>query len=103
MLPRARYFFKNQQLQTGMQNSYLFLNTKNTYYGTSLALYKNYKSILIKLNIEARTLHNTRHTFASMMLNNGIDPMWVSHTLGHENLQITLNTYTHYMPKKEKM
>lgn len=103
MLPRARYFFKNQQLQTGMQNSYLFLNTKNTYYGTSLALYKNYKSVLMKLNIEAKTLHNTRHTFASMMLNNGIDPMWVSNTLGHENLDITLRVYAHFMPKKEKM
>ena len=102
-MSRAREFFKNQRLETGMNNSYLFLNTKNTYYGSNLALYKNYKSVLKKLNIEARTLHNTRHTFASMMLNNGIDLMWVSNTLGHENLDITLRVYTHFMPKKEKM
>ena len=38
-----------------------------------------------------------------MMLNNGIDPMWVSSTLGHENLDITLKVYAHYMPRKEKM
>ncbi|WP_373035502.1 tyrosine-type recombinase/integrase [Sulfurimonas sp.] len=103
MLPSARRFFKSQQLQTGIKNSYLFFNTKGNYYGSTLALYKNYKSILTKLNLEHRTLHNTRHTFASMMLNNGIDPMWVSNTLGHENLDITLKVYAHFMPKKEKM
>jgi hypothetical protein len=37
------------------------------------------------------------------MLNTGIDPMWVSNTLGHENLDITLRVYAHFMPKKEKM
>lgn len=103
MLPSVRGFFKNQRLQTGMKNSYVFLNTKDTFYGSNLALSKNFKTILKNLNIEHRTLHNTRHTFASMMLNNGIDVMWVSNTLGHENLDVTLKVYTHFMPKKEKM
>jgi len=62
-----------------------------------------FQKVLTKLGIERRSLHNTRHTFASMMLNNGIEPLWVSHTLGHESLKITLDIYTHYMPKKEKM
>ena len=52
---------------------------------------------------EVDTLHNKRHTFTSMMLNNGIDPMWVSNTLGHENLDITLRVYAYFMPRKEKM
>ena len=103
MLPNAREFFKKQQLQTGMKNSYLFFNTKDTFYGSNLALAKNYRTVLKNLDIECRTLHNTRHTFASMMLNNGIDPMWVSNTLGHENLDITLRVYAHFMPRKEKM
>ena len=103
MLPNAREFFKKQQLQTGMKNSYLFFNTKDTFYGSNLALAKSYRTVLKNLDIEYRTLHNTRHTFASMMLNNGIDPMWVSNTLGHENLDITLRVYAHFMPRKEKM
>lgn len=103
MLPNAREFFKKQQLQTGIKNSYLFLNTKGTFYGSNLALAKSYRTLLKNLDIEYRTLHNTRHTFASMMLNNGIDSMWVSNTLGHENLDITLRVYAHFMPRKEKM
>jgi len=37
------------------------------------------------------------------MLNNGIDPMWVSAKLGHENVKITLEIYAHFLPRKEKM
>ena len=37
------------------------------------------------------------------MLNNQIDPLWVSSMLGHKNLDITLKVYTHYLPKKDKM
>lgn len=48
-------------------------------------------------------MHNTRHTFASIMLNNKIEPLWVSATLGHKSLDVTLGIYTHFMPRKEKM
>ncbi|MDQ1264520.1 MAG: integrase, partial [Campylobacterota bacterium] len=100
---QAKKYFKAQQLLTGLKNDFVFLNKRNSFYGTNTHFYDNFQRVLKKLDFELRSLHNTRHTFASMMLNNGIDPLWVSKTLGHENLQITLNTYTHYMPKKEKM
>lgn len=103
ILPKAREFLKAQQLESGLQDSYIFLNKQNTYFSSNDNFYRNYQSILKKLNLEKRSLHNTRHTFASIMLNNGIEPLWVSATLGHENLQVTLNIYTHYMPKQEKM
>ncbi|MDD5400245.1 MAG: tyrosine-type recombinase/integrase [Sulfurimonas sp.] len=103
MLPQAKKFLKAQRLLTGLKNDFVFVNKKGSYYGSNTHFYNHFQKVLKNLNFEQRSLHNTRHTFASMMLNNGIDPLWVSHTLGHENLQITLNTYTHYMPKKEKM
>lgn len=103
MLPQARKFLKAQQLLTGLKNDFVFINKKGYHYGSNTHFYGHFQRVLKKLSFDIRSLHNTRHTFASMMLNNGIDPLWVSATLGHENLQITLNTYTHYMPKKEKM
>lgn len=103
MLDKAKEFFKSQQLQTGIKNSYVFLNRKNNYYGSNNVFYTYFQTLLKKLNLEKRSLHNTRHTFASIMLNNSIDQMWVSNTLGHENLNITLKIYAHYMPRKEKM
>ena len=103
MLPKVKDFLRSQFLETGLKDNYLFLNRNNTYHGFSTIFYINFHKLLDKLNLEKRSLHNTRHTFASIMLNNNIEPLWVSNTLGHDNLQITLNIYTHYMPKKEKM
>ena len=103
ILSKAKGFFKSQKLETGLASSYVFLNKKNTFYPSNCNMYSSYQYLLKRLGIEKRSLHNTRHTFASIMLNNSIDPLWVSSMLGHESLQITLNIYTHYMPKKEKM
>ena len=90
MIPQAREFFKSQYLQTGLKKSYVFLNSFGNYYGQNNYFQYSFKGLLKELNLEDRSLHNTRHTFASMMLNNGIDPLWVSNTLGHETLDITL-------------
>lgn len=103
MLPEVKKFLKAQQLETGLKNSFVFLNRRDEFYGSNTHFYDHFQRILKHLKLERRSLHNTRHTFASMMLNNGIDPLWVSNTLGHENLNITLSIYTHYMPKKQKM
>ncbi len=37
-----------------------------------------------------------------MMLSNGEDILWVSHTLGHKNSSITLEVYARYIKSKEK-
>jgi integrase len=103
MLDKAKEFFKSQRLQTGLKNEYVFLNSNGAYYGNNSTIYYKYCTLLKELGLEHRSLHNTRHTFASIMLNNGIEPMWVSNTLGHENLDITLKIYAHFMPRKEKM
>jgi len=103
MLPMVKQYLKSQQLITGLRNTFVFLSRSNNHYSNNSFFYIEYQKVLKKLNIEKRALHNTRHTFASMMLNNGIESMWVSNTLGHDNLDVTLKIYTHYMPKKEKM
>lgn len=99
----AKQFFEKQRLETGLKGRYIFLDKKGSFYSSNTYFYDNFQRILKKLNLENRSLHNTRHTFASLMLNNNINPLWVSNTLGHENLDITLKIYTHFMPKKEKM
>lgn len=103
MLPVAREFFENQRYETGLKNSYIFLKQNGRHYANNSLFYNTYRETLDKVGIEKRSLHNTRHTFASMMLNNGIEPLWVSNTLGHRDLSITLQVYAKYVPKKEKM
>ncbi|MCQ2907340.1 site-specific integrase [Helicobacter pylori] len=61
-----------------------------------------FKALLKALNLKERKLYTTRHTFASLMLSQGEEPMWVSKTLGHKDLNTTYKTYSHYLPKQER-
>ncbi len=61
-----------------------------------------FKKLLKALNLKDRKLYATRHTFASLMLSQGEEAMWVSKTLGHKDLNTTYKTYSHYIPKQEK-
>ncbi|WQW15292.1 site-specific integrase [Helicobacter pylori] len=61
-----------------------------------------FRTLLRALNLKDRKLYTTRHTFASLMLSQGEEAMWVSKTLGHKDLNTTYKTYSHYIPKQEK-
>ncbi|MGL2442909.1 tyrosine-type recombinase/integrase [Helicobacter pylori] len=63
---------------------------------------RHFKKLLEALNLKDRKLYTTRHTFASLMLSQGEEPMWVSKTLGHKDLNTTHKTYSHYIPKQDK-
>lgn len=39
--------------------------------------------------------HDLRHTAASLLINAGADPRAVAERLGHSNVMLTLNTYSH--------
>ena len=46
----------------------------------------------------AITFHGLRHTFATMMLKGGINVKVVSEMLGHADVALTLNVYSHVLP-----
>jgi integrase len=43
-------------------------------------------------------LHDARHSHASLMLKQGIHPKIVQERLGHANIAVTLDTYSHVSP-----
>ena len=46
--------------------------------------------------------HGMRHTCATTLISHGIDPVTVSHRLGHSKTGVTLNTYAHSLKEKDK-
>ncbi|MFW3371903.1 tyrosine-type recombinase/integrase [Aliarcobacter butzleri] len=53
---------------------------------------------LKRANVEYRNLHQIRGTFISTLISNGEDINYVSKIAGHENVKITLERYSQYIP-----
>jgi hypothetical protein len=43
-------------------------------------------------------LHDLRHTTATLLLTQGVHPRVVMETLGHSQVSLTLDTYSHVLP-----
>ena len=44
------------------------------------------------------TFHTLRHTFATTLLRQNVNPKIVQHQLGHATISQTMDTYSHVMP-----
>jgi integrase len=61
-----------------------------------------FKKALEKAELRAIRIHDLRHTYATLRINAGHNINDVSGQLGHSSLKMTLDTYTHWMPGKQK-
>jgi integrase len=57
-----------------------------------------FRRIIKRAGLKAIRIHDLRHTHASLMLKAGIHPKVVSERLGHANIGITLDLYSHVLP-----
>jgi integrase len=55
-----------------------------------------------KAKLKRITLHECRHTFASLMIAAGVNAKALSTYMGHANISITLDRYGHLMPGNEE-
>ena len=51
-----------------------------------------------RTGLKSIRLHDARHSHASLMLKQGIHPKIVQERLGHANIAVTLDTYSHVAP-----
>lgn len=49
-----------------------------------------------------RRMHDLRHTWATLALRAGVHPKVVQERLGHANIRITLDTYSHVLPDMQE-
>ena len=54
-----------------------------------------------KTGVKRIRVHDLRHSHASLLIEMGISPLMISERLGHENVETTLNTYSHLYPNKQ--
>lgn len=93
-------FLESQKMITGNYNSFVFLTKKTNkhYHSAGKIREQIWLPTLKKANVEYRNLHQTRGTFISTLISNGEDITYVSKIAGHENVKITLEKYSQYIP-----
>lgn len=63
---------------------------------------KAFAKVLDKIGLPRVRFHDLRHTHATLLLQEGVNPKIVSERLGHTDIRITLNTYSHVLPSIQK-
>jgi integrase len=59
---------------------------------------REFKALLASADLPPIRLHDLRHSCASLLLAQGVNPRVVMETLGHSQISLTLNTYSHVLP-----
>lgn len=59
---------------------------------------RQFKALLTAAKLPDMRLHDLRHSCATLLLAQGVNPRVVMETLGHSQISLTLNTYSHVLP-----
>ena len=92
MLPGVKEFFLAQyRLTGGNSKGDIFLNSSKKPFYSHDFIAKKFKDLLD--DGDKRYLYQLRHSFATLMISENEDILWVSRMLGHKSSDITLKTY----------
>jgi integrase len=79
----------------------IFHNGKGSPRGQNSVRYI-FKEILRKAGLREIRIHDTRHSYASQLLSDGVTPVYVKEQLGHHSIEITVDTYGHWIPSGDQ-
>lgn len=57
-----------------------------------------YYPLVVAANVTDVRLHDLRHTYASLLIQNGESLAYVRDQLGHSSIQVTVDIYGHLVP-----
>jgi len=63
---------------------------------------RQFKALLTAAKLPDMRLHDLRHSCATLLLAQGVNPRVVMETLGHSQVSLTLNTYSHVLPALQR-
>ena len=96
-------YLRDQFNLTAHKKSYVFLNDMGEhFYDIKRIRNTHWTKVLKACELKYRPIYHTRHTFATMMLENGEDILWVSNMLGHTDSTMTLSRYARYIKRDDK-
>jgi integrase len=84
------------------QVKWVFCNTRGGPLRRSHFHKQVFKRLLKKANLPDIRFHDLRHTSATLLLSAGVHPKVVQERLGHSQISITLDIYSHVLPTLQR-
>jgi integrase len=100
-LKRHRAAQNGERLNLGslwQDHGLVFPSQRGTMMNASNLRARSFKLLLKRAGLPDIRLHDLRHTCATLLLSEGVHPKFVQELLGHANIGITLDTYSHVLP-----
>lgn len=94
--------FLCQELKTYISCLYGLHDKDRLFPVTKDYFYLKMKAGCKKAGIKRIRTHDLRHSHASLLIELGFSPLLIAERLGHENVETTLNTYSHLYPHKQE-
>lgn len=90
------------QLIKDYVNRYYFIDMEEQVFMTNKSrLSREFDKYAKLANVKRIRVHDLRHSHASLLIEQGIQPNIVQDRLGHEKIETTLRTYSHLYPNKQ--
>jgi len=81
-----------------VENDLVFRTSVGTPLHPDNNIFVPFKELLKEAKLPNIRFHDLRHSAATLLLSEGVHPKIVQEILGHSNINITLNVYSHVLP-----
>ncbi len=81
---------------------WVFCNSVGKPVDGSNLLRRSFRPLLARAGLPAIRFHDLRHSSATLLLSLGVHPKIVSEILGHSQVSLTLDTYSHVLPSLQE-
>ncbi|MDZ4781470.1 MAG: tyrosine-type recombinase/integrase [Planctomycetia bacterium] len=94
---------RKQLMREGLAGCpFVFCDTDGNTLRRSNITRRSFKPTLKRAGLPDMRFHDLRHTSASLLLTKGVHPKVVQERLGHSQISLTLDTYSHVMPSLQR-
>ncbi|HXT59732.1 MAG TPA: site-specific integrase, partial [Pirellulales bacterium] len=93
---------RKRMLAEGNLGGHVFCNRQGGPLRRSDFRAQRFKPLLVKAGLPSVRFHDLRHSHASLLLAQGVHPKIVQERLGHSQISMTLDVYSHLMPGMQR-
>lgn len=94
--------FLKEEVKEYAAKHYEFPEDRRLFPIVARTLQKRLKKYEKSAGVKPIRVHDLRHSHVAYLINQGVDPRIIKERLGHKDIKITLNTYGHLYPSKQK-